>query len=398
MPGYDLAAYAMDVLDHLEKSRQTSQAFTEGTLQGALKKGYQTLEKVIKTFAIKSTFRGDPEFYKNKLDAQQIELKKLKDENAYLKKEIAQIKKDFADLKKQHPVRITRGRIQSSTSPSAERMTIVPDIDYFIQQDKDCYDSRNVNDFPPLPPFRREPNTKIRNRGKPLPPPSSRRPEDAEEVVRIEKQIAALKAAKDKIVSGNKNLAKKDTRNLGKPGTTKGKTLPRPRESSAGRTTSTEEGWTRVGDKRKKRRKSLSKNNTTDKVRTNTGRRINEVAKVPVRRRPPRSSVVAIKALGGTSYAGALRKIKQEMNLSDFGIETLQIRKAANRSTLLKISGVDNATKADKLAEKVQEVLGVNAKVTRPTKRADLRIYGFDESVTTTEIKTVVSELGCCRF
>lgn len=41
MHGYDLGAYAMEVLDELEKSRQTSQAFTKGTLQGALKRGYQ---------------------------------------------------------------------------------------------------------------------------------------------------------------------------------------------------------------------------------------------------------------------------------------------------------------------------------------------------------------------
>lgn len=47
MTGCDLGAYALDVLDKLEKFRLTSQAFTKGTLQGALKRSYQKMEEII---------------------------------------------------------------------------------------------------------------------------------------------------------------------------------------------------------------------------------------------------------------------------------------------------------------------------------------------------------------
>lgn len=155
--------------------------------------------------------------------------------------------------------------------------------------------------------------------------------------------------------------------------------------------------WTRVIKKKPRnsaRRKEDMEANKSEKQQGN----FKKDTRQPPRKRPPKSAAISIRVGEGVSYADALRKIKQETTLSDYGINNIRIRKAANQSTLLEVSGADHVTKADALASKIQEVLDSMAKVTRPTKRTDVRIFGFDESVLPEEIECVVSEFGNCKI
>lgn len=54
----------------------------------------------------------------------------------------------------------------------------------------------------------------------------------------------------------------------------------------------------------------------------------------------------------------------------------------------MEVSGENSAARADLLAEKLREVLAdTPARVQRPTKTAEVRVTGLDESVTPTEIE-----------
>lgn len=105
------------------------------------------------------------------------------------------------------------------------------------------------------------------------------------------------------------------------------------------------------------------------------------------KRRPPTTSAVLV--TGKTtdfSYSEALKSARQKISLKDLGIDSTRIRQSFNGGMLIQISGEDKAQKADKLARKLNEVL-TDATISRPIKRADVRIIGFDSSVTVDEIK-----------
>ncbi|XP_026328720.1 tropomyosin-1, isoforms 33/34-like [Hyposmocoma kahamanoa] len=63
---------------------------------------------------------------------------------------------------------------------------------------------------------------------------------------------------------------------------------------------------------------------------------------------------------------------------------------------IVEVPGATSAEKADTLAAKLEEVIGGLATVTRPTKTADLRVTGLDESVTPEKIQAVVAAKGQC--
>lgn len=115
-------------------------------------------------------------------------------------------------------------------------------------------------------------------------------------------------------------------------------------------------------------------------------KRINSI-NTPVKRRLPTTSAVLI--TGKTtdfSYSEALKAARRKISLKDIGIDSTRIRQSFNGGMLIQITGEDKAKKADELANKLNEVLS-NAIVTRPIKRADIRIFGFDGSVSVDEIK-----------
>lgn len=124
-------------------------------------------------------------------------------------------------------------------------------------------------------------------------------------------------------------------------------------------------------------------------------------AKAP-KLRPPRSAAVVIQLQPaatekGATYADILREAKTKVDIASLGITGLRIRQAATGARVLEVSGALSAEKADTLAEKLRESInGDVAKITRPTKCADMRIVGLDETVTVQEVVDAVSRVGEC--
>lgn len=112
-----------------------------------------------------------------------------------------------------------------------------------------------------------------------------------------------------------------------------------------------------------------------------------------------RSSITLTVPLGGdVSYAEVLRRSRREIDLPSLGISDLQFRKAVNGGHCFRDEGGDEASaKADALAAKFRGVWGESGvRVARSSKRVELRVRGFDESIFPCEIVQAVAELGGC--
>lgn len=115
--------------------------------------------------------------------------------------------------------------------------------------------------------------------------------------------------------------------------------------------------------------------------------------------RPPVSSAVTITGRSeGFSYATALKSARENINLEALGIRTSRVRKTVNGGLLIEISGEDSKVKAEELVTQLRNVLQDSAAVACPTKKRELRIVGFDESVTTSEIAGALADLGGCSI
>jgi len=139
-----------------------------------------------------------------------------------------------------------------------------------------------------------------------------------------------------------------------------------------------------------------SENDRDYRNRNNGGRKL---ADSKVRRRPPKTVVIAIKGeKEGFSYADALKKARTEISLKEIGIGVTKIRKATNGGIIIEIPGAENKDKANLLVQKLKQVLPAETKITRPSIKGELRVVGFDESVSAEEIKETIAADCECDF
>lgn len=109
-------------------------------------------------------------------------------------------------------------------------------------------------------------------------------------------------------------------------------------------------------------------------------------------KKPPTSAAVLVSGKEKDfSYADALKLARERISLRELGIETTRIKTAYNGALLIEIPGEADTNKADELIKKLNEVI-VGAKISRPIKKADVRIFNFDKSVSAEEIKYAVAE------
>lgn len=154
---------------------------------------------------------------------------------------------------------------------------------------------------------------------------------------------------------------------------------------------SLDEGWSTVVKRGGKKKTESSRNPTVSKGQPRS-------AKL----RSPQSAAVVItiqpEALEkGVTYCDVLAEAKRKVDLAELGIHALRFRRTATGARMLEIPGALSGTKADSLAEKIRESLKTDdIRVTRPTKCAELRISGLDDSVSITEIVTAVARSGDC--
>lgn len=83
--------------------------------------------------------------------------------------------------------------------------------------------------------------------------------------------------------------------------------------------------------------------------------------------------------------------------MAALAIESVRPRWAVTGALMLRVSGPDNAARADRLAEKLGEALAPRGvRVARPTKSAELRVCGPDDSVTREEVTGALAQAGGC--
>lgn len=155
--------------------------------------------------------------------------------------------------------------------------------------------------------------------------------------------------------------------------------------------------WSTVVSRRRRRRQPQGQKKTKESAFTQGPfRRLPKNQRL-LRVRSPRSAAVAIRIPDGkTSYADIMRKARREIDLDGLEFGDTRIKKDASGGLLVQIPGKDGKEKARQLQSKLQEVLGQEARVTIPSKRAEVRITGFDDSVADSEILDRISEIGGC--
>jgi len=98
------------------------------------------------------------------------------------------------------------------------------------------------------------------------------------------------------------------------------------------------------------------------------------------------------------TYAEVIKKARGSIKLADLGFQEdgTKIRRAMNGGLVIEVLGVDGAAKADRLAEKLRDVVSDEVYVGRPIRKSELRIVGIDDSVTPDEIVDVIVKKGDC--
>lgn len=84
------------------------------------------------------------------------------------------------------------------------------------------------------------------------------------------------------------------------------------------------------------------------------------------------------------------------MNLESLELGDTRLRKNVTGGLLIQILGKDGKDKARRLQSKLQDVLSEEASITIPSKRVEVRIIGFDDSVMEDEILEKVTSVGGC--
>nr|XP_026499747.1 neurofilament medium polypeptide-like [Vanessa tameamea] len=117
----------------------------------------------------------------------------------------------------------------------------------------------------------------------------------------------------------------------------------------------------------------------------------------------PRSAAIVLtlqpEAVGkGVTYAQVLERAEQGVKLQDLGISGgLKVRRTATGARVLELPRAQ-AEQAEMLAEKLRTVLDGVAEVVRPVKKADLKVTGLDDSVTSEKLAAAIARAGDCSI
>ena len=104
--------------------------------------------------------------------------------------------------------------------------------------------------------------------------------------------------------------------------------------------------------------------------------------------RPPSSAAIVVTCADPTSYQEVVGKARSSISLKDVGIEDLRPRRAITGALIWEVRGPENQAKANALAERLTAVFANRDDVTvsRPSKTAEIRVSGLDDSATPTEV------------
>ncbi|XP_067205438.1 uncharacterized protein PF3D7_1120000-like [Linepithema humile] len=98
------------------------------------------------------------------------------------------------------------------------------------------------------------------------------------------------------------------------------------------------------------------------------------------------------------SWEKILSEARKRVPLKEIEVDYLRSRPTRSGGYLMEVPGERSNAKADKLADRLRETIGVQMRIqiSRPVARSELRIQGVDISVTEEELKLAVAEAGGC--
>ncbi|XP_061729134.1 uncharacterized protein LOC133534055 [Cydia pomonella] len=105
--------------------------------------------------------------------------------------------------------------------------------------------------------------------------------------------------------------------------------------------------------------------------------------------------VVTLKSDAQTDYRSVMERATT-LKLAELGVDHLKVRKTATGSRIIEVPGAQSSQAADNLVERLRSLVGDVADVYRPIKKAEIKISGFDESVTPEILKREVAARGRC--
>lgn len=175
--------------------------------------------------------------------------------------------------------------------------------------------------------------------------------------------------------------------------------------------TETEGGWAKVVGRKAKKQAQQEEPKRGEKsgkitgegrvlpARPIPGPTVTQRKGVKLAKTPPRAAVaLTLEKPTEKGYAEVMAAAKDRVDLKEIGIESVVVKRAMTGGLLLEISGPDREEKAAILAAVLKPALYDKAvRVSQPTKKAELRVSGLDDSVTPKEITQAVAREGECE-
>lgn len=100
------------------------------------------------------------------------------------------------------------------------------------------------------------------------------------------------------------------------------------------------------------------------------------------------------------TYAQVMTTGREKISLQEAGISDLRVRRSIAGGLILETPGENNAEMANKLASRLREVFDKDeeVRISRPYRKAEIRINGLDDSVTPAKVASAVSAAGECNI
>lgn len=144
-----------------------------------------------------------------------------------------------------------------------------------------------------------------------------------------------------------------------------------------------------------------SENNSTDEnERYKEGRRMRKrKPEEIIEKRTKKTAAIAITTRGEITNKEIMLRAKKEIKLKELEIENCQIRSGFTGGLIIEITGENAERKADNLAIKLRKIFdNEQVRVNRPKIKADIKIFGLDETTTNEDIQETMSINGECEM
>ncbi|KMQ90172.1 gag-pol polyprotein [Lasius niger] len=454
---------------YIEKKRRRSKNLN-GVVSNRMRVRLERVTEVINTLMYKAEVRGDPAQLINKNQQLEIQVDKLKRDDAIMRKEMNEMRLVVEDLKKEisglkdelnHAEEERRKAKESQGIAQSKLREIKYDTRKdradkgTISDERDLHQKTIVMDLPDNPSVSRPTAIQVGSAtgGHWSFPPNTtpvkkRSNENSNEVENIKKdyEVGNLNKQIKNLIRKRVELRRKGTEDSGtgsdfqrdgekplpqrtprtKPRITanvqivppkagnesgkKNKVEGRksiPTEASGDGSGTKKDGWIKIPRRNEGRNKQgvrgqkgdLSTSIKLKNKETSINRNQKDGKPAIATRKPPRTAAVMITGLKEEfSYAAALKKARESIELDKLEIERTKIRRAANGSLLIEVLGPNGSSKASALEEKLREVLKEEAKVSRPVVKGEIRLVGLDISTSTGDVvDTIVKHGGCLK-